>query len=113
MQPVGRALTALPRQLGIEDEDARACASAVECFACCYAIDLGCTVPFMRDVEADPRGRDSLSLFAFYEVCWPCLRLARACGLVDDARIRTLARQTDPLRTGYYEAAQIQSDSAP
>ena len=96
MRPAGHLLTALPRQLGIEDEDSRACASAAECFACCYAVDLCCAVPFQGEVEQG-HNRFNLMLFVFYEACWPCMRIARACGCLDDEGIRKLARRR-PLR---------------
>ena len=81
----------LPNQLGIEDEDTRAIVAGAECLACCYSIDLCCTVPFMRSVE-EGENKHNLSLFIFYELCWPCLMAARAVGLLDDAGVRAVPR---------------------
>ncbi len=88
----GRLLNALPDQLGMQDRDARACTVAGECFACCYAVDLACAVPFMQNVETG-ENRYNLAFFPFYELCWPCLWSARACGLIDNPGIRALVRR--------------------
>ena len=88
----GHALNALPRQLRIEDEDARTCCAVAECFACCYAVDVGCTLPFMAQVE-EGDDRYNVRLFAFYEACWPCLWCARAFGWTNNEQIRTLPRR--------------------
>lgn len=81
----------LPNQLGITDEDTRATIAGAECLACCYTVDLCCTVPFMWEVE-EGDNRRNLSLFIFYELCWPCMRVARAVGLMNDAEIRAVPR---------------------
>ena len=48
------------------------CWQVAACFGACYCTDLLCTIPIMRHIEA---GHDawSVRLFAFYEVCWPCM----------------------------------------
>ena len=82
----------LPNQLGIEDEDTRATVAGAECLACCYSIDLCCTVPFMHSVE-EGDNKYNLSLFIFYELCWPCMGAARAVGLMTDENIRAVPRR--------------------
>jgi hypothetical protein len=47
----------------------------------------------MQSVE-EGENRYNLTLFAFYELCWPCLCVARAVGLADNARLRELPRHT-------------------
>jgi hypothetical protein len=84
----------LPNQLRITaNEGARATLAGAECLACCYGVDVCCAIPFMQSVE-EGENRYNLTLFAFYELCWPCLCVARAVGLADNARLRELPRHT-------------------
>jgi hypothetical protein len=75
----GRALTYAPREaLGWEDADAVACCGAAQCLGLCYVCDVLGTVGAMQALE-EGRNKRSLPLFAFYEACWPCMRVFACC----------------------------------
>ena len=86
----------LPDQLGIAEDnvDARAVVHGCECLTCCYTIDVCCAIPLLRRIETDDN-KYNLTLFAFYELCWPCLWAAEATGVTDAARLRALTRESD------------------
>jgi hypothetical protein len=90
----GRALAYVPREvLGWKEEDedeaeedqaaaakedAVVCCGAVQCLGLCYLCDVLGAVSTMVHFEEGLNKR-SLPLFAFYEACWPCMRLAACC----------------------------------
>ena len=81
MRIAGSMLNYPPDQLHIyRDSDDRACCAACECFSCVYLMDILCTVPTMRAIE-EGENRYSLLNLPFYEACWPCMRVALACGV--------------------------------
>ncbi len=92
----GRALNTLPDALGVTDPDERTCCATAGCFGLCYAMDLCCTIPTM---SANEVGEDqySLPLFAFYECCWPCMRMLQyLCCLSREDRVSLRAKAWPP-----------------
>ena len=89
----GHVLTYVPDEvLQWEDKEARACCAAVECFGLCYLCDTQCAIPTMGYFE-DGLNKRSLPLFAFYEVCWPCMWIAKYCFGMSRERARELPRE--------------------
>ena len=83
----GRALAYVPREaLGWKEEDegqtaaedAVVCCGAAQCLGLCYLCDVLGAVSTLGHFEEGLNKR-SLPLFAFYEACWPCMRLAGCC----------------------------------
>ena len=71
----GRLLETIPEHLGIDDPQSRTCCGALSCFGCVYLIDIYCTIPTMRKIEAGDDAYD-MRLLPFYEACWPCMLCA-------------------------------------
>lgn len=80
---------ALPEQLQIEEHT---CCVAAESLACCYAIDVCCTIPVMRSVETGDN-RLNLALFAFYEPCWICMGCLRFVCCVPKQTLQQIPRR--------------------
>jgi hypothetical protein len=92
----GKTLTYVPREvLHLENEDTRACCAVAQCFGLCYLCDLIFTVPTMQEFEEGLNKR-SLPLFAFYELCWPCMWFSSCCCAMTPSRARDLPRQYIP-----------------
>ena len=92
----GKTLTYIPRNvLHMENEDDRTCCAVVQCFGLCYLCDLCCTIPTMVRFEEGLNKR-SLPLFAFYELCWPCMWFSSCCCGMSDDSVRELPRQNIP-----------------
>ncbi len=64
---------------------------ALQFLGACYLCDLGCTIPYMHTVE-DGENRLNLGLFAFYEACWPCMRVLELCCGYEKNDIQTIPR---------------------
>lgn len=73
---VGDALLYLPHSQNMDPQQTAVC-TACECYALAWLSDMCGTIPTMLAIE--PRyAHDSLSTFAKYTLCWPCL-LANSC----------------------------------
>ncbi len=90
MQQASSTLTYVPRVvLHLENEDARTCCAVAQCFGLCYLCDLWFTIPTMREFE-EGLNRRSLPLFAFYELCWPCMWISICCCGMSPSHAREL-----------------------
>ena len=78
MQASGRLLNHVADSAGIHDEGARTCCGALTCFGLCYLTDLFCAIPTMTETE-EKLDKYSLPIFAFYECCWPCMKVLNCC----------------------------------
>ena len=68
---VGDALLYLPHSQNMDPQQTAVC-TACECYALAWLSDMCGTIPTMLAIE--PRyAHDSLSTFAKYTLCWPCL----------------------------------------
>ncbi len=91
-----KTLTYIPRDvLHMENEDDRTCCAVVQCFGLCYLCDLWFTIPTMDVFEEDLNKR-SLPLFAFYELCWPCMWFTYCCCDKTHSSVRELPRRYVP-----------------
>ena len=67
----GEALLYIPHQAEMSESQTAVC-TACECYALAWISDLCGTIPTMLAIE--PRyAHDSLSTFAGYTWCWPCM----------------------------------------
>jgi hypothetical protein len=93
MDAAGKALNYVPREVlhWNAADDRTSCCAAAECFGLCYLVDVCGAVPTMMAFE-DGINQQSLPLFAFYEACWPCMRLLSCCFRVSHATARQVPR---------------------
>ena len=99
----GRALNHLPREvLEWENEDARTCCATAECFGLCYLMDVFGAVGTMTAIE-EGANRRSLHLFVFYELCWPCMRVATCCCGMSHEEARGIPRLIPPLARNTFD----------
>ena len=82
--------------------DRRTCCAVASCFGACYCVDVLCAIPTMGRIEA---GHDawSVRLFAFYELCWPCMGCLELMGTPVE-RLREMRAEAYPI-TAFPEPA--------
>ena len=82
---------AAEQQLTEAQQHERTCCAAAECFGLSYLMDVFCAIPTQARIALG-HNRLALSLFPFYEACWPCMACLFCAGGEPDALLRRVSR---------------------